>query len=262
MKSTDRGRTWTSIAGDLPARHDVWAVIQDHENGDLLFAGTEFGVFVTFDGGNDWTQLEGGLPPAQIRDMVVQKRENDLVLGTFGRGFYVLDDYSALREIDAEALSADARLFPLRHVYSFNTTGSAPAGSASIASLSGNFTTPNPPSGAVFTYHVNADPEEEETLVLIVRDGGGEQVREMELDSSRGLRRVTWDLRADPPEPDPDQAEAAGGRGGGGFAGGGRGGRGTLVDPGRYVASIGWKVGDDIVEVGPSHSFHVIRAEW
>jgi photosystem II stability/assembly factor-like uncharacterized protein len=266
VKSTDRGRTWTSIDGDLPARHDVWSVIQDHENGDLLFAGTEFGVFVTFDGGDQWTQLEGGLPPAQVRDMAVQRRENDLVLGTFGRGFYVLDDYSPLREIDAEALSADARLFPLRDVYSFNTTGMAPAGSASIANLAGNFTTPNPPSGAIFTYHVNTDPEPEETLVLLIRDGGGEQIREMELDSSPGLRRVAWNLRADPPAPDPEQAGVAGGAagaaGGRGGGAGGRGGQGSMVEPGRYVAAIGWKVGDDIVEVGPSQSFHVIRVDW
>jgi photosystem II stability/assembly factor-like uncharacterized protein len=261
MKSTDRGRTWTSIAGDLPARHNVWSVIQDHENGNLLFAGTEFGVFVTVDGGSHWTQMVGGLPPAQVRDMAVQRRENDLVLGTFGRGFYVLDDYSALREMDAEALAADARLFPLRHAYSFNTTGSAPAGSASIGNLAGNFTTPNPPSGAVFTYVVNAEAEEEESLVLLIRDGSGEQVREMELDSARGLTRVVWNLRADPPEAEEGEAEAEG-QAAARFAGRQRARQGPLVEPGRYVASIGWKVGEDVVEVGPSQSFHVIRIDW
>jgi len=256
VKSQDRGRTWVSIAGDLPPKHDVWSVIQDHKNGDLLFAGTEFGLFASFDGGGRWIPMTGGMPPAQIRDMVVQKREDDLVLATFGRGFYILDDYSPLREMTPENLQADAHLFPLRHAYLFNTLGSAPDGSASIGDLAGNFTTPNPPSGAVFTYNVNVDPQEEEALVLIIRDAQGEQVREMELDSSMGLKRVEWDLRGDPPE-----APAGGApQGGGGF--GSRARRAPPVAPGRYVASIGWKVGDDVVEIGPSRSFHVIGVDW
>jgi photosystem II stability/assembly factor-like uncharacterized protein len=253
VKSTDRGRSWTSIAGNLPPRHDVWSVIQDHENGDLLFAGTEFGVFVTFDGGGRWVRLKGGLPPAQVRDMAVQKREDDLVLGTFGRGFFVLDDYTPLREMNEEALSADAHLFSLRDAYLFNSTGMAPAGSAGIADLSGNFSTPNPPDGAVFTYQVRMEAQEEETLVLWIRDAEGELVRELELDATPGLRRVSWDLRGEAPG-----AEEEGGRGG--FSGRSR--QGPLVEAGRYVASLGWKVGEDVVEVGPARSFHVIGVQW
>jgi photosystem II stability/assembly factor-like uncharacterized protein len=259
VKSTDRGRTWTPISGDLPAKHDVWSVIQDHEKGDLLFAGTEFGVFVSFDGGAEWFQFKGGLPPAQIRDMAVQRRETDLVLGTFGRGFYVLDDYTPLREMSQEALAEDAYLFSLRHAYLFNSTGSAPAGSASIGSLSGNFTTPNPPNGAVFTYHVGVEAEAEETLILLVKDDQGEVVRELELGSSPGLHRVEWDLRGEAPAA---AASGAGAQGEAGFARAGRNSRGPLVEPGRYLASLGWKVGEDIVEVGESRSFHVIAVEW
>ncbi len=258
IKSTDRGRTWVSIAGNLPALHDVWSVIQDHENGNLLFAGTEFGVFVTFDGGGEWTQLVGGLPPAQIRDMTVQRRETDLVLATFGRGFYILDDYSPLREMAPGSLAADAHLFQLRDAYQFTITGSAPAGSASIADLAGNFTTPNPAYGAVFTYLVNAEAEEEETLVLLIRDGAGEMVRELELDSSRGLQRVAWDLRASPPE-----AEEAGEEGAGAARRPqGRARQGPPVEPGRYQATLGWKVGEDVVEVGEARSFHVVGVQW
>src|SRR5262249_31223339 len=117
LKSTDRGRTFTNITGNLPDRHDVWAVIQDHVNGNLLFAGTEFGVYFTADGGQGWTQLKGGMPVAQARDMTVQKRENDLVVATFGRGFYVLDDYSPLRELTPQTLNDDAHLYPLRDAY-------------------------------------------------------------------------------------------------------------------------------------------------
>jgi hypothetical protein len=135
----------------LPERHDVWSVIQDHVNGNLLFAGTEFGLFTSVDGGSSWVQLKGGMPTIQVRDMAVQKRETDLVLGTFGRGFYVLDDYSPLREISAATLAEDARLFPLRDAYLFTPVGLAPAGTAGIGAMAGNWTTPNPPFGAVLT---------------------------------------------------------------------------------------------------------------
>jgi hypothetical protein len=128
VKSADKGRTWTSVSGNLSDRHDVWSVIQDHINGNLLFAGTEFGLFTSVDGGANWVQLKGGLPTIQVRDMAVQKRENDLVLGTFGRGFYVLDDYSPLREITPQTLAEDVHLFPLRDPYLFSPTGLAPAG--------------------------------------------------------------------------------------------------------------------------------------
>ena len=128
VKSVDRGRTWTSISSDLPAKHDVWSIIQDHVNGNLLFAGTEFGVFASVDGGQHWVQLKGGMPPAQVRDMTVQKRETDLVLATFGRGFYILDDYSALRDISPATLAEDVRLFPLRDAYLHNLLGLAACG--------------------------------------------------------------------------------------------------------------------------------------
>ena len=108
LKSSDRGKTFTPIQSNLPARNDVWAVIQDHVNGDLLFAGTEFGVFASVDSGGHWTQLKGKLPPVQVRDMAVQKRESDLVLGTFGSGFWILDDYSALREMTPQTLAESA----------------------------------------------------------------------------------------------------------------------------------------------------------
>ena len=101
MKSTDRGRTWTSIAGDLPQRSGAWAIVQDHVNGNLLFAGMEFGVWFTVDGGAHWVQLKGGMPTTQARDLAIQTRENDLVVGTFGRGAFILDDYRALRDADA-----------------------------------------------------------------------------------------------------------------------------------------------------------------
>ncbi len=112
-KSADRGKTWTSIAGDLPARGTVWPIAEDHVDPNLLFAGTEFGLFFTLDGGKKWIRLKGGLPTIAVRDLAIQKRENDLVVGTFGRGFYVLDDYTPLRGRDAERRSSsEARALP------------------------------------------------------------------------------------------------------------------------------------------------------
>ena len=215
VRSTDRGRTWTSIAGNLPARSGAWSVVQDHVNGNLLFAGLEFGVWFTVDGGQSWTQLKAGLPTMQARDLTIQRREHDLVVGTFGRGAFILDDYSALRELTPQVLTEEARLLPLRDTYLFEELGQQQA-------AWGNETTPNPPVGAVFTYAVGKAPEGDAKLVLTITDDAGRQVRRLEVPKTTGLNRATWNLRADP-------ASAEGGRGGGGrgAAGGGAGGRGA-----------------------------------
>jgi hypothetical protein len=234
-------------------------------NGNLLFAGTEFGVFASFDGGKQWVQLRGGLPLAQIRDMTVQRRETDLVLGTFGRGFYVLDDYSALREISSATLAEEARLFPLRDGYLYTILGMAPAGSAGQSPLAGLWRAENPPFGAVFTYHVRQDLPADAKLVLTIQDETGKPIRRMDLEKNAGLRRVAWNLRGDPPPP--GAADAQGGRGGrggqGGGGGGGRGGRGgnqgPLVEPGRYRATLGKMVGDIVTPIGSPQSFGVVQ---
>ena len=168
------------------------------------------------------------------------------VIATFGRGFYVLDDYSALREVTPASLADEARLFPLRHAYSFNTTGLGPAGSAGIGTLSGNWQVSNPPFGAVFTYHVRQALPADTKLVLTIENQAGTQVRRCELDKTAGLRRVAWGLVPDAP---------AAGRGG---AGGGRGGGGQRVPNGSYTATIGKMVGTTVTLIGPSQSFLVL----
>ena len=288
-KSTDRGKSWTNITGDLPDRHDVWAIIQDHVNGNLLFAGTEFGLWVSVDGGAHWAKMRGGMPNTQVRDLTVQRRETDLVIATFGRGFYILDDYSALRELTPQALGEEAKLYPIREVYSFTNVGMAPAGTAGIGKLSGNYTFDNPPSGAVFTYSVGAALPADAKLVLTITDEQGRQVRRMEVDKAPGLRRVTWNLRPDPPAPAapqgggaPGAAAPQGGRGGdpagaqqagrGGQAaaalaaagiqfGGGRGGGGAPAAPGRYTATLQKQVGDAFTNVGQPQSFRVVNIQ-
>src|SRR4029453_2537216 len=90
LKSTDAGKTWASIAGDLPERGTVYCLAEDHVRPDLLFCGTEFGLYVTLDGGKKWQRIRDGFPTIQVKDVVVQKHNNDLVVGTFGRGIYVI----------------------------------------------------------------------------------------------------------------------------------------------------------------------------
>ena len=289
VRSSDRGRTWTNISGNLPPKHNIWSVVQDHVNSNLLFAGTEFGVFVSVDGGGNWSALRGGMPSIQVRDMQVQRRETDLVVATFGRGFYILDDYSALREVTPAALADEARLFPLRHAYSFNSTGLGPAGSAGIGTLSGNWQVSNPPFGAVFTYNVRQELPADAKLILTVANQAGQQVRRCELEKTPGLRRVAWGLVPDAPVTPGRAGGAGGGAGGGGGAapgraagadstatpaaptiasctaapgrggfGGGRGGGGQRVPNGSYTASIGRMVGTTVTPIGPSQSFLVL----
>jgi photosystem II stability/assembly factor-like uncharacterized protein len=262
LKSSDRGQTWKPIAADLPERHDVWSIAQDHLNGDLLFAGTEFGLFTSVDGGGHWMQLKGGMPTIQVRDLAVQRRESDLVVATFGRGFYVLDDYSALRDLSAQALADEAHLFPLRDAYLYNfVSGLQPAGAAGIGPMAGNWTAPNPPFGAVFTYHLRQEVPAEAKLVLTITDDSGKQVRRLDLDKAAGLRRVAWNLRTDPP---PKPAE--GGRGGAGAAGaggpgGGRGQQPPLVASGRYHAALGKMTGNEVTPLGSPQTFRVVPLE-
>ena len=265
VKSADRGRTWINISGNLPDRHDAWTILQDHVNGNLLFLGTEFGLFFTADGGQRWVALKGGMPTIQVRDMIVQKRENDLVIATFGRGFYVLDDYSALRELDATSLGEDARLYPLRDAYVFSPTGLAPAGSAGIGPMAGNWTSPNPPLGAVFTYSVGKDVDDDAKLVLTIADESGKMVRRLDVDGRRGLHRVAWNFRVDTPAIPGAPAAASGGRGGPGGAqvggtalGGGRGAAVPLAQAGRYTAVLGKMAGDQVTPLGPAQTFRVV----
>ncbi|MEX2270079.1 MAG: hypothetical protein WD690_01320, partial [Vicinamibacterales bacterium] len=222
LKSTDLGRTWTSIAGNLPERGSAWSIAEDHVNPGLLFLGTEFDLFVSLDGGGAWHAL-GGLPTIMSRDLAIQKRENDLVVATFGRGMYVLDDYSALRHVTPASLTRDAALFPLRPAYQMPLRG--------YVGDAGTYTSENPPYGALFTYHVARVPEGG-TLALKITDAAGSTVRDLQVPATRGFHRVAWDLRRNAPA-----------RPGGAPAGRGRGGRGAApqgepVTPGRYTATL------------------------
>ncbi len=229
LKSTDLGKSWTSIAGDLPAGGPVYAFAEDPVNPELLFVGTEFGVFFTPDGGKKWIQLKGGLPVQCIRDLAIQKRDGDLVLATFGRGFYVLDDLTPLRTMASEEkLAAQAALLPVRKVPMY--IPSTPLGGEGGSQQGGGFfTAPNPPYGAVFTYWLHDGwksrkdqrherekeqekagaasyypswdslraemREEDPAIVLTVTNEAGDVVRRIEAPAGKGFHRVAWDLR-------------------------------------------------------------------
>jgi hypothetical protein len=230
LKSTNRGISWRHIDKGLPERHVAWRLVQDHVNPELLFAATEFGVFFTV-GGDHWTKLSGGAPNIAFRDLAIQKRENDLVGATFGRSFYVFDDYTPLRKLTAENLKSDTMLFPVRDALwylqrmplgDFHTGSKASQGDA-------YYVADNPPFGAVITYYLPKsimtskesrreqekeiekeggntpypgwdalraeESEEDPAVVLTVRDSNGEVVRKLEGPAKAGFHRVAWDLR-------------------------------------------------------------------
>ena len=256
LRSTDRGRTWSSISGNLPSRSGAWSIVQDHANGNLLFAGLEFGVWFTVDGGTNWVQLRGGMPTTQARDLHIQRRENDLVVGSFGRGAYVLDDYSALRDVSAEALAADGRLFPLRDAYLFNELGQ-------VRAAWGDPATPNPPFGAILTYHVGQPPAGDARLVINITDASGRQIRRLRAPAEPGVHRIAWDLTGEPPAP---QGSRGAGAGRGGVddqeevptLGRGRGQSGPPVAPGRYRATLARVSGDTVTPIGDPQAFTVV----
>jgi hypothetical protein len=190
LKSTDRGRTWTSIASNLPEWHFVWCIFEDPVNKNLLFAGTEFGLFVSVDGGAHWMELRGGMPTVAVRDLEIQRRESDLVCATFGRGMFILDDLTPLRQLSADLLTKEAALLPLRHAYVYNEINYTRA-------AWGNYVMTNPGFGAAFTYYLRDNATNDSKIVLSVADAEGKEVRKVNGSAEAGLHRVAWDLRGE-----------------------------------------------------------------
>lgn len=226
LKSTNQGKSWKSITGNLPERGSVYSLAQDHINKDLLFAGTEFGIFFTVDGGEHWVQLKKGIPTIAIRDIALQPEQNDLVLASFGRGFYILDDYSPLRELTPETLEKNFHLFDSRPGLVFTENRKYGYGGAGFQG-SDFYIAPNPEMGATFTFFMKetvktlkqerqkeekeliknsndvtypskeeiiAEAQEEKPyLVMSITDNTGFELRRMTQAISKGLQRVTWD---------------------------------------------------------------------
>lgn len=225
--TTDYGETWKSLKNNLPAGATARVIREHIRNPNLLFLGTEFGAFVSFDRGNRWLRLKGNLPTVRVDDIQIHPRDNDLVLGTHGRSVWVLDDISPLEQMSEAVMAADVHLFDLR-----------PATQVRLYGRKGNtghkyFSAPNPPYGAAISYYVKDKPKDDVKIVIV--NSSGKVVRELTGPKEAGLNRVVWDLRHSSPIT-PQQGQQAGGGGGGG--GGGFGAAGPRVPPGDYTIKV------------------------
>ena len=260
FKSSDLGVTWTSISNNIPENTIIWRLVQDHISKDLLFTATEYGIYVSMNGGEKWQKLPGS-PTISFRDITIQKRENDLVGASFGRGFYVLDDYSALREMSKERLAQEGALFSTRDALWYIPR-----------SIIGNtgadyYFADNPEFGATFTYHlsksystmkkeriknekeldkkgqsipkidwkaINDESRDEGTKIWVsIKNLDGEVINKVNASNRKGLNRVTWNLRYPNERPiNPDAMRGRGGRGGGWYN------MGALAAPGQYTATL------------------------
>ena len=284
LKSADSGRTWKSIAGDLPERGSTYAIAEDHVDPNLLFAGTEFAAYWSRDGGQHWTRI-AGLPTIAVREIAIQKRENDLVLGTFGRGVYIVDDYSPIRTSTAATMTSTATLYPVRDAVLYVPT--VPYGMPGKG-FQGEmfFTGDNPPYGAVFTYYLKeglktlkekrteaeqaaekagqpiryppADQlraeanEEPPAILLTIASASATPVRVVTGPVAKGLQRVAWDLRAPahqlpPNRPRSELDELFGDPL-----------VGPYVVPGEYRVTLSQRVGGVVTELGGPATFKVV----
>lgn len=154
MKSTDKGKTWQSISSNIPDGILVWRIVQDHVKPELIFAATEFEIYFTINGGGRWIKLKGNVPTISFRDLAIQKHENDLVGASFGRGFFVFDDYSVLKEISEQQLKQEATLFSTRKAWWYVPRSYLSFDNQKGSQWASHYVAPNPPFGAVFTYYL------------------------------------------------------------------------------------------------------------
>ena len=272
FKSTNLGKSWTNLGEDLPYGTLVWRLVQDHVKEELLFIGTENGIYASTDGGEAWKKLAGS-PTISFRDLAIQRRENDLVGASFGRSFWVLDDYAPLREMTESNLEREGKLFAVRDAWWYNPRGNDPGVGAD------QYAADNPDFGAVFTYNLNTEFEskaaarkkaekesqdsgqplafpgydalDEESserkprVWLTVRDAGGKVVRNISQPLSKGTQRVAWDLRYSP-----SWAISSGQKGGndrGGF----------MAPPGDYSVTLSKEVNGKITQLDGPVEFRV-----
>lgn len=280
FKSTNKGMTWTNIGSDLPERGSVYSIEEDHVDPNLLFCGTEFGVFFSQDGGLHWQQLRAGVPTIAIRDVAIQARENDLVLGTFGRSFYVLDDYSSLRHVSHDS---ESTLLPIRDAWQFKEA--RPLGLRG-KSMQGDafYSAENLGPVAIISYYIKdgykslrderrkkesklakdkssvtyptydelrAERDEEKAqLLFTITDSQGNIVRKYNRDVSKGLQRFHWDLRFASKSPINLNTSSFYNPWAGSSTG-------TLVAPGEYTVSMQKYEDGEYTSIGEPVSFQV-----
>ncbi len=279
LKSTDKGKTWTSIASNLPDDETIHTIAQDPVNRDLLFVGTELGFYFSPNGGKTWIKFQNGLPDVAVRDIQIQKRENDLVIATFGRGFYILDDYTPLRYFTPEVKQKDAYIFPVKDALIYIQTHTKSAQGSSY------FLAKNPPFGATITYYLKEslktdkqkrheqekkafekgekikvltwdevrqeNLEEKPHLIFTITDREGQVVRKINTSGSKGIHRITWNLRYASPFPlhlhngkyDPLARDDDG----------------ILAMPGKYFVSLSVSDHGKITELVPPVPFQAVK---
>ncbi len=226
FKTTDTGKSWTNISGNLPAKAYVQVVREDPKNTNLLYAGTELGLFASYNGGKEWFPLNlKNLPNVAIHDILVHPRENDLILATHGRSIWIFDDASVIQQMTPQIMSNNAHLFAvrpaLRYTSRFTRYGIGDK----------QFAGPNPPAGALITYYLKDKLDEKATIKLQIFDSAGKLVQDIERPSrEKGLNRMAWNLRLGGPEVrrPPSEEQLA-------FFGGSRG---PQVLPGTYTVKL------------------------
>lgn len=222
FKTIDGGKSWKSVVGDLPERGSLYTIAEDHVDPNLLFLGSDFGAYVSQNGGENWVQLKAGLPTIAVKDIEIQRRENDVVIATFGRGFYVLDDYSNLRETAKH--SDENYIYATKDTWMFQEASPLGGGRRSPFGTQGDsfYAGENPEYGAVVRYQVKEVPKSMKALrqerekkdasyppldsllaedmeimpyhLLVVQDEDGETVYQEKVKPSKGLNKWVWDL--------------------------------------------------------------------
>ncbi len=285
VKSINKGQTWQLISGNLPDRGSVYAIEQDHVDPDLLFCGTEFGVFFSPNGGQRWRQLKAGVPTIAVRDLAIQERENDLVLGTFGRGFYVLDDYSLLREVGNGQMADEAQIFAARPTLQYeqsNPMGLSGKSFQGDSFYSGDDLEPvalidyyyptkeesleakrksesKNKTGKDDPYPTYEELQEEKDeyspeLLFTITDANGEVVRKLAAPAKQGIHRLQWDLRYASKRPisinRPKHFNPYAGRD-----------EGILVSPGNYTVTMEKVIGSEFEAISEPMTFEVKRID-
>ncbi len=278
LKTENQGRSWSLISNDLPERGSAHTIIEDHVDPNLLFVGTEFGLFFSNNGGENWNELTS-LPTIAVRDLEIQRREGDLVVGTFGRGVYILDDYSPLRSNSKKLKSPT--LFGVRDTWLYVPDGRRGWGGKGDFGV-GRYSADNPPYGAVFAYYLpkdlqtekdkrqkaeseqakeggdnpypswdqlrREDREEAPSITLTVRDSSGNVIQRINAPAGKGFHRIAWNMRYPAPDPinlkpDTDRAPWESPP------------KGPMALPGEYSVSMSKRVNGELAEISSAQSF-------
>lgn len=234
--SRDFGETWKALSGSLPRAGWINVIKEHPKNPDVLFVGTETGLFVSLNGGTDWTRFTHGFPTVPVDDLVIHPRDGDLVVGTHGRAIYILDDVSSLGGMTPEVAASELHLFPPRPATIIQRWKHESYSAQRV------FIGPNPPAGAILTYFVKTAAKTR--AVISIRDGSGNVVRELDGTTDAGLNRVVWDLRGSAPVVLTEQ-------------------RGPFVTPGTYSVNVraAGRESKATVQVDPDPALPVTDAE-